>query len=211
MLRLKSVYPSLLWLNGFMLLLVGAVAVWAMAAGLPAATIFLHPESYSHISIGSLTHLFQILCALPPVVCLFTHQALKGFDSSSHRFLLGSALLTAGFLLNEIYRIHIHLGAIGIDKPIVIAAYGVVAMLYLVSFRKQIQATPYPILLIGLGILLVGIVIDSLHLPDQNLTNFLEGIPKLLSQTTVSFYFWTVCQQILQRTPQQTNSPTARG
>ncbi|MFM7425474.1 MAG: hypothetical protein ACKO7W_10860 [Elainella sp.] len=166
---------------------------------MPAATIFLHPESYSHISIGSLTHLFQILCALPPVVCWFTYQLLKDADSPTHRFLLGSTLLTGGFLLNEIYRIHIHLGTVGIDKPVVIAVYAGIAMFYLISFRKQIQATPYPILLIGLGILLVGIVIDSLRLSDQNLTNFLEGVPKLLSATTVSFYFWIVCQQILRR------------
>lgn len=210
MLCSQSAYRTLLWIYGLVLLGVAAVAVWARTADLPAATIFLHPESYSHISIGSLTHLFQILCAVPPVVCLFTYQSLKKFDSPNRRFLLGSAFLTGGFLLNEIYRIHIHLGATGIGKPIVIAAYAGIAMLYLISFRKQIWATPYPILLIGLGILLVGILIDALRLPDQNLSNLLEGVPKLLSEATVSFYFWIVCQQILQA-PLPPSTRSARG
>jgi hypothetical protein len=195
--RLNSVYRALVGINGLVLLLVATVAIWAQAADLPGAIIFLHPQTYSHVSIGSLTHLFQILCAVPPVVCLFTYQLLrasKQADLPDQRFLLGSALLTGGFLLNEIYRIHIHLGVAGIGKPTVITAYAIIVMLYLICFRKQIRATPYPILLIGLGILLVGIGIDSLRLPDQNLTNLLEGIPKLLSEATISFYFWTVCQ-----------------
>lgn len=198
------VYQTVLWLNGAFLLMIAALTGYAELSGLSVKALFLHPESYPHITIGSLTHLFQILCAVPPTVCLFTYSLLRSqpFSKSSSaetRFILASALFTGGFLLNEIYRIHIHLSASGISKPAVILVYAVVLALYLISCRQQILQTPYSILLIGVGILAVGIGIDALHIPNQGLTDFLEGIPKVLSQVNIGLYFWLVCQQALSR------------
>ena len=197
------VYQTLLGLNGFLLLLIVALTGYAEISGLSVKDLFLHPESYSHITTGSLTRLFQILCAVPPTVCLFTYSLLRTQPTAKTRFILASALFTGGFLLNEIYRIHIYLAyssavsSPGIGKPLVILIYAVLLSLYLISFRQQILQTPYSILLIGVGILAVGIGIDSLHIPNQGLTDFLEGIPKVLSQVNIAFYFWIVCQQEL--------------
>jgi hypothetical protein len=193
-----QLYRTSLWLNGLILLLVVLLVGYAKTAGLSAKELFLHPEFYSHLTIGSLTKLFQLLCAVPPVVCLFTYSLLRRFHSIETRFILCSALITGGFLLNEIYRIHIHLATNGIDKPVVISIYAIVLAAYAIGFRKQIHATPYAILLIGISILFVGIFIDALKLPSQDTTNFLEGIPKVLSQANVSLYFWCVCQQAIQ-------------
>lgn len=199
-------YRNLLWLNGFCLLLIFVLVFWAKVSGLSAKELFLHPESYSHITIASLTRLFQILCAVPPTVCLFTYSLLRSVppnlkaSAAETRFILASALFTGGFLLNEIYRIHIHLAATGIGKPIVISVYAVILALYILSFRKQLYQTPYPILLLGVGVLAVGIGIDSLHLSDQDLTNFLEGVPKVLSEANVGLYFWCVCRQVIKQT-----------
>ncbi|MBW4464436.1 MAG: hypothetical protein KME07_03220 [Pegethrix bostrychoides GSE-TBD4-15B] len=197
------IYQALLWLNGGFLLLIAALTGYVELSGLSVKALFLHPESYPHITIGALTHLFQMLCAVPPIVCLFTYSLLRSQpfseSSSETRFILASALFTGGFLLNEIYRIHIHLSASGIGKPTVILVYAVVLALYLVSCRQQILQTPYLILLLGVGILAVGIGIDSLHIPNQGLTDFLEGIPKVLSQANIALYFWIVCQQAISR------------
>jgi hypothetical protein len=193
-----QIHRASLWLNGLILLLVVLLVAYAKTVGLSAKELFLHPEVYSQFTIGSLTRLFQILCAVPPVVCLFTYSLLQRFHSKETRFILCSAILTGGFLLNEIYRIHIHLAATGIDKPIVISIYAIVLAAYAIGFRKQIYATPYAILLTGIGILFIGIFIDALKLPDQDTTNFLEGVPKVLSQANVSLYFWCVCQQAIQ-------------
>ena len=190
---------SLLKLNGFFLLIIAMLVFYARTSGLSTKELFLHPESYAHITIGSLTHLFQILCAVPPTVCLFTYSLLRSRPSAETRFILASGLFTGGFLLNEIYRIHIHLSAAGIGKPLVILVYAIVLALYLISFYRQISQTPYAILLLGVGILAVGIGIDSLHIPNQGLTDFLEGIPKVLSQANIAYYFWIVCQQAIRR------------
>jgi hypothetical protein len=192
-----QIYRTSLWLNGLILLLVLLLVTYAKTAGLSAKELFLHPEVYSHLTISSLTRLFQILCAVPPTVCLFTYSLLRRFHSIETRFILCSALITGGFLLNEIYRIHIHLAVAGIDKPIVILIYAVVLATYGISFRQQIYTTPYSILLLGIGILFIGIFIDALKLPNQDTTNFLEGVPKVLSQANVSLYFWCVCQQAI--------------
>jgi hypothetical protein len=190
------VYRTSLWLNGLLLLLMVGLIAYTKAVGLSAKALFLHPINYPDITIGSLTRLFQILCAVPPVVCLFSVCLLpRSEEQVSRRFLLYSGLLTGGFLGNEIYRFHIHLVIAGIPKPTVILFYALVLLAYGVSFRKQIRATPYPILLLGLASLAVGIGIDALKLSDQNLTDFLEGIPKVLSAANLSFYFWWVGQQ----------------
>jgi len=190
---------SLLGLNGCFLLIIATLVFYAKASGLSTKELFLHPESYSHITIGSLTHLFQILCAVPPTVCLFTYSLLRSRPSAETRFILASAWFTGGFLFNEIYRIHIYLSASGIGKPFVILVYAVLLALYLICFRSQIVQTSYPILLLGVSILAVGIGIDALHIPNQGLTDFLEGIPKVLSQANIAYYFWIVCQQAIRR------------
>lgn len=198
---LMNVYRTFVWLNGFFLLLMLALIGYAELNGLSVKQLFLHPQVYPNITTASFTRLFQILCAVPPTVCLFTYHLLKTQPSkpTEARFILCSALITGGFLLNEIYRIHIYLAASGIGKPIVILFYTVILILYTVGFRKQLRLTPYPLLLIGLGILFVGIGIDSLQIPNQPLTDFLEGIPKVLSEVNVAFYFWCVCQQSILR------------
>ncbi|NJO78418.1 MAG: hypothetical protein HC827_07740 [Cyanobacteria bacterium RM1_2_2] len=200
-----SHYRTSFWLNGlFLLMLIGLVA-YVKSAGLSAKALFLHPETYPHFTVASLTHLFQMLSGVPPIICWFTYGLLRSVRSEGSRaetrFILASALVTSGFWLNEIYRIHIYLSIVGIGKPVVILIYAITLAIYALSFRKQLLSTPYPILLTGVGILFVGIFIDALQLPDQNLTDFLEGIPKVLSQLNVAYYFWCVCRQAMRPFP----------
>jgi hypothetical protein len=63
------------------------------------------------------------------------------------KILLCSALITGGFLINEIYRIHILLGLIaGVPKLAVILVYAIAAGGYGFAFRHTIQSTPYILL-----------------------------------------------------------------
>jgi hypothetical protein len=191
------IYRSFVWLNsttlGGGLLLIACTQF----LGLSTKALFLHPEVYPDLSIGFLTRLFQILCAVPPSICGFSFGLLRMIRprSPENWFILASSCLTAGFLVNEIYRIHVALAGVGISKPITILVYATCLFAYGWGFRHKIQRTPYPILLMGLGILFLGIAIDSLQLSDQGISNFLEGIPKLLSAVNISLYFWEVCSQ----------------
>jgi hypothetical protein len=186
---------AFLGLNGLSLLLMVAWVAYAKSSGHSAKELFQHPQLYPHFTVGSLTHLFQMLCSIPPILCFFTYSLLRmvGTKGAEIRFILASALVTGGFWVNEIYRIHIYLSRGGLHKPLVILIYTIGLVIYGINFRQQLLKTPYPIVLIGMGILSVGIGIDALRLPDQNLTDFLEGVPKVLSMVNVTLYFWCVC------------------
>lgn len=196
-----SPYRTAFWLNALLFLLLLILIGAAKLEGASAKELFLHPLVYPHISTSALTRLFQILCAVPPTLCFFTYSLLPGktIGSIEKRFIICSALITSGFLINEIYRIHIYLSIIGFHKSLTILTCAIALSLYVIGFRRQLRLTPYPLLLASLVLLWFGISIDLRHIPNSDLSDFLEGIPKLLSQVHLSLYFWCTCQQILQR------------
>lgn len=189
------------WINSLSLLGVIALIVYSKWFGLSVSSLFLQPPYHRDFNVALLTHTFQILCAVPPIVCGFSFALLKTIQPArkENTFILCSALLTGGFLLNEIYRIHILLAIAGIPKLVTIAVYAIFLFWYALVFKQKIQATPYIILLTGVGLLFLGITVDSLHLGSDTIPILLEGIPKLFSEINIMLYFWEVCYQQLMR------------
>jgi len=188
-------YRNVFWLNILCFLLVIALTVYTKLFGSSVGALFFPPFAPSEPDIGLLTHTFQILCAVPPIVCTFTFALLKKIQPRSQQnvFILCSALLTGGFLLNEIFRIHIHLLNAGIPKLITSLVYALIALGYGFAFRKLLKSTPYSLLLTGMGLLFFAIIIDSLKLKGDGLPSLLEGVPKLFSEINIVLYFWYVC------------------
>lgn len=189
-------YRAAFWLNTLSFLLVFALIVYTKLFGPSVSSLFLHPSFYPSLNIASLTRAFQILCAVPPVVCGFSFALLKTIQpqSKENLFILCSALLTGGFLVNEIYRIHIALSVMeGGSKLGAILVYGICAGAYGVAFRRKIQSTPYSLLLTGTLLLAFGIVMDSLGWGTEGISSLLEGLPKLFSELNITLYFWFVC------------------
>ena len=108
-------------------------------------------------------------------------------------------MLTGGFLLNEIYRIHVYMVAVGIPKLGVSLLDAVVLSSYGWSFRRELKFTPYQILLAGLGLLFFAIGVDSLHLTNKIFSSLLEGVPKLFSEINIAFYYWYVCKCFVEK------------
>lgn len=192
-----KVYISIFWFNGLCLLVVFALVIYAKLVDLSVGIVFLPPPAPKYFSAGLLTHTFQILCGVPPLLCTFSFALLDKLQPRSQRnkFILVSAFFTGGYFLNEIYRIHIIFIGIGIPKLVTILVYTLISLLYGLIFRQQIKSTPYTVLLLGLGLLFTAISVDSLHLNGDGTPNLLEGIPKLLSGLNVAIYFWFVCYQ----------------
>jgi hypothetical protein len=189
-------YRSVFWLNSLSLVLVAALIVYSKVFGPSVSTLFLPPPSPQSPNVGLLTHTFQILCSVPPIVCAFSFGLLKTIQPQNKQnvFILCSALITGGFLINEIYRVHILVGLIaGVPKLAVIMVYAIAAGGYGFAFRRTIQSTPYILLLTGMVLLLTGISVDSLHLGFDGIPSLLEGIPKLFSEINIALYFWYVC------------------
>jgi hypothetical protein len=195
-------YRSLFWLNSLSFLLVLALIFYAKFFGSSVEELFRHPPFAASLDVGFLTNTFQILCAVPPVVCAFCFALLRTIKPhrQENLFILCSALLTGGFLFNEIYRLHIVLSIAGIPKLVTISAYAIMLVGYGLVFKRRIQSTPYYILLIGLSLLAIGITVDSLHLKSGAISSLLEGFPKLFSEINITLYFWSVCYKEILRT-----------
>ncbi|MBD1886264.1 hypothetical protein [Microcoleus vaginatus] len=186
-------------LNGLSLFLVVLLILLTQLAGLKVSDLFFHPYFSPNPNVALLTRIFQILCSVPVIVCTFTYGLAQSIQPRNYenRFILFSALLTGGFLLNHSYRIHIYMIALGIPKLGVSLLYAVVLCSYGWFFRRELQLTSYPILLAGLGLLFFAIGVDSLHLKNKIFSSLLEGVPKLFSEINIAFYYWYVCKCFL--------------
>jgi len=89
--------------------------------------------------------------------------------------------------------------AVGIPKLGVSFLYAVFLSSYGWFFRRELQMTPYQILLAGLGLLFLAIGVDALNLKSQIISSLLEGVPKLFSEINIAFYYWYVCKCFLQK------------
>ncbi|MBD2773874.1 hypothetical protein [Iningainema tapete] len=190
-----TTYRSIFLFNILCLLFVVALIVYAKKFEPSVAGLFLPPRSPQYPTAGLLTHTFQLLCCIPALVCAFSYALLKKIkpQNPNNKFILFSTLLTTGFLINEIYRIHIIFLYFGVDKLVTILVYATLALSYGIAFRQRIKSTPYLILLIGISLLFIAITVDSMHLKGNVTPSLLEGIPKLFSGLNVALYFWCVC------------------
>ena len=186
-------------LNGLSLFLVVLLILLTQLSGLKVSDLFFHPYFSPNPNVALLTRIFQILCSVPVIVCTFTYGLAQSIQprNSENRFILFSALLTGGFLLNHSYRIHIYMIALGIPKLGVSLLYAVVLSSYGWFFRRELQLTPYQILLAGLGLLFFAIGVDSLPFKNKIFSSLLEGVPKLFSEINIAFYYWYVCKCFL--------------
>ncbi|MEG3956814.1 hypothetical protein [Microcoleus sp. herbarium2] len=196
-----TIFRSVVRLNCLSFFLVALLIISTQLSGLKVSGLFFHPYFSPNPSVALLTRIFQILCSVPVIVCTFTYGLAKSIQprTSENRFILFSALLTGGFLLNEIYRIHIYMVAVGISKLGVSLLYALVFSSYGWFFRRELQCTPYQILLAGLGLLFFAIGVDSQHLKNKIFSSLLEGVPKLFSEINIAFYYWYVCKCFLQK------------
>jgi hypothetical protein len=189
-------YRSILWLNGSCLLIVIGLLAYTKYINPLAGALFMPPHFPNSLTEGLLTNIFQLLCAVPPLICAFSFIILKKIDpqNKNNRFIFYSALVTLGFLMNEKYRIHIiFLADFGIPKFLTIVVYALIGLYYGITFRREIiKSTPYVLLLVGLGLLISGISVDLLHLESSS-SSPLEGIPKLFSGINVALYYWLLC------------------
>lgn len=190
-------YRFVLWLNGFCLLFVLLLVVYAKLFSPSVSFLFFPPPSPIFPELRLLTYAFQLLCAVPAIVCAFSFGLLKTINPhhKNNIFILASALLTGSFLINEIYRFHIILTAYGISKIATSLVYGIITLIYALLFWRTIKSTPYFLLLIGISLLFSAIVVDSLKLQGDGVPSILEGVPKLFSEINIALYYWYVCHQ----------------
>jgi hypothetical protein len=188
--------------NIIVLVLVLALISGVDYANLSPSLLFYPPATPPTPIAGLLTHSFQVLCFVPPIVCSFSYYLLQSWRrlGLQSNFLLFSALVTGVFAVNEIYRVHIILLYFDIPKYLTISFYALGIVAYSLAFWRQIRQTSYQILIIAIGFLALAITIDFLQLRNRGIGSLSEGVPKLLSGVNLVLYFWDVCIQEISNT-----------
>jgi hypothetical protein len=196
-----NIFRSVFRLNCLSLFLVCCLIILTHSSGLKVSDLFSHPFFSPEPNVALLTRTFQVLCSVPVIVCIFSYGLAEAIQPrhSDNKFILYSAFVTGGFLLNEIYRIHIYMMGIGIPKLGVSFLYAILLISYGWGFRRELKSTPYQILLAGLGLLFFAIGIDALNLQTKILASLLEGVPKLFSEINIAFYYWYVSKSFLEK------------
>lgn len=200
LIKIMKKYKFVFWVNGLFLALITLLLIYAKSsASASVNTLFMPPLAPQHPSERLLTYTFQILCTVPAIVCAFTWGLLNTVQPNNKykNFIFCSALIMGGFLINEVFRIHVILLNSGIPKLLTIFFFTLIAFLYIGLFRKEIKATIYPLLLVGIGLLIVAVIIDSLGLKNDIFAGLLEGLPKIFSAVNLAIYFWYVCYREL--------------
>ncbi len=192
---LKKIPPAFILCNSISLILILLIILYANYFEPSVQGLFIPPATPPYPTGGLLTHTFEILCSIPPVVCGFSFVILRRINPNhtNNLFLLGSTILTGGFFFNEIYRIHIVLQYFDIPKLMTVKVYGMILLIYLLLFWKNFKSTPYGIMIVSFLLIILAVFIDAFQskLPIQSL--LIEGIPKLLGGINFALYFWLVC------------------
>jgi len=193
---------SFVQINLLFLSFIAGVILLAYSQRIPLIILFWPPPTPYPLSKWLFTHTFQILCSVPPLICAFTFFLLNKLipNHPKNSFFFVSAVIMGLFWLNEIYRFHIILLSFGLAKILSILVFSMVFCAYLLMFWPQFRQTKYWIFALGIILLFVAILIDTLHLKNDELASVLEGIPKLLSEVNLALYFWDTCQKELLQT-----------
>jgi hypothetical protein len=130
-------------------------------------------------------------------LCLFTWGVTR------HRvagwlgdvFLLIPGLLTTALMMDDLFEIHEVLAPryIGVPDDLLIVPYGLLAMGWVVAFRRRILRTEYLLLLIAAGGFTVSVVVDTLTDAPYNSRYLLEDGFKFLGIVGWLGYFGRVC------------------
>lgn len=197
MVNMKTVFL----LNWVTIVVVGLITLVISLCGGSVKGLFSPPCSATYPGAGFFFLAFQMSFYVAVMVCAFTYGLLRKMHPGQpeNRFILTSALLTGFFLFNEVFRTHVHLGRAGFPKVTVVIVYALLALFYALAYKRIIRATPYTVLLCGVGLLFMAFVAEALHLQNELLSTLLEGIPKMLSGVNCALYYWIVCHGLVVR------------
>jgi len=201
-----TIYRHFFLVKTLALILVIAVSIYAKLFTYSVGSVFHPPEYSPYFTVSLLTNVFQILCTIPVILCLFSWALLRTIKplNQTTNFLLISTILTGSFLLLEFFRLHVHLQKLGVPKVITAIILGIIAIGYGLIFWRVIQSTPYFLLLTSMGLMFIVVIVDSLKLRGDGIPSLLEGVPKLFSEINVVLYYWEFCFREVKRT--MTNS-----
>lgn len=145
-----------------------------------------------HPLVGVVSNLGILLWCAAAVICLFAYYLLRRFGRSNDTaFLLCSGLLTVLLLFDDFFMLHEELipNNLFIPEEGVYLTYMILALAWLIYFRKQILQGEYKILVIAILFLGMTIVVDLLLPQGEQIVYLIEDGLKFYGIVTWLIYF----------------------
>lgn len=204
-LRFLVTRPAFIWINGLTLGVLGALGWFARASGkiYRFSALFKDPYSGGPFYQAFFTNFSEVIWCISLAICLFCFGLMKSLDRRYDWFFLATALVIAMLLLDDLQRISLVVRyGLGVPKGLMYALYTTVIAVYAWLFRRRIaKDTPYPLLLIMVGMFVVSAMSDVFGNAKQQPGRFalFEDGTKLIGLMNLMLYCWLVGQQEVKR------------
>lgn len=204
---LRPIYshPAFIWVNGITLAVLGVLGSYARASGKTYrfSELFKDPYSGGPFYQSFFTNFSEVMWCIALGICLFCFGLMRSLDRRYDWFFMGTAFVIAMLLLDDIQRVSLVLKyGWGVPKAYMYAVYvGAIAVYTWVFRRRIVKDTPFPLLLLMVGLFLISAFADVSGNASRQPGRFalFEDGTKLLGLMNLVLYCWLVGQQEVRR------------
>lgn len=197
--KISSNLKLILYLELFAILILICIGVLGQIFSIPIPMLTANPISFLKAPFyqGILHRLGLMFWSFIVIINLFTYTIIKNKNYSSEEtsFLLFSSLFFGFFMFDEMLLIHNDIlpKLIGIHQLIVLIIYTIVALIFLLSFKKTILKN-FPVLFLSaISLLALSMMIDIfsyLKIIKFSFRYFLDDSLKFLGIFNLFIYFF---------------------
>ncbi|MFN2383859.1 MAG: hypothetical protein ABR559_06290 [Gemmatimonadota bacterium] len=154
------------------ILYVGTVAIVTAVSSIRTTELTRDPAAQAGFPFyfGAFSHLGVLLWCAAASICFLAWTLLGGVDREAARYFLESGLLTALFGLDDLFLLHEDaFPRLGIDEMVVIGAYGLAGLAYVVRWYARIVGGGASLLVAAVVFLGLSVLIDLWDPPDLDI------------------------------------------
>lgn len=149
-----------------------------------------------HPLTGFVSNIGAVIWSFSLAVSIFTYVLLKTNEARNNlNFILLGGIISLIMLLDDFFMLHENIFPVyvGIDEKITFSLYGILALFYLIKFRKKIMETAFAFLLLAGLFFMLSVFIDLQSEPIGKWHYLFEDGLKLLGIVSWFAYQFTVC------------------
>ena len=176
--QIRTLRSTILWTYLPTLAVLGLITGYALATGKKVWYFTNDPFVLGHLPFyaGVLSNLAIVLWSAGAAICFFSSGILSE-DSPGRRFrrfLFFSGLLTSLWLFDDLFQFHriLYIKYLHVSATLIFAVYGLLALWYLVHFRKEIGEAEYLLLGLALAFFAAAVVFDTISVLPRGRTAF---------------------------------------
>lgn len=178
--QLQALFPLLLGLYASTLVVILIFILIGFQLNIPITNLTRDPAAITGESpfLGGLSYVGVLMWCAATAICLFCFAVLqkKNVRGDLPSFFLFGGLFTLILLLDDLYLLHelVFPVYLNIPEKLTFLIYGLMALGYLVRFRKLILQTDFIVLALALGFFGSSIIVDLLDLVPTSIEDGLK-------------------------------------